>query len=144
MARQPIEIGSKGRDVAQNVRAIRKQRGWILEELSEALEAVGRPISAAMLGLLENEKRRVDVDDLAGLADALGVTIQRLLSVQFQADVDPDSLASYDQFKKLPAEEQKALMAEENAFMASLEDAEARLKRLRHEHHVIRMSALDG
>ena len=50
-----------------------------LQELSDRLTQVGRPILPSGLSKIESGDRRVDVDDLVGIAAALGVMPDRLL-----------------------------------------------------------------
>ena len=82
-----IELAASGRAVAANVKRLRKDRGWSLRALSEALAAVGRGLSQDAINKIENgaEKdtakqiRRVDVDDLVALAVVFGVNPSALL-----------------------------------------------------------------
>lgn len=60
--------------VAANVRRFRRAREWILQDLSDALGRVGRPIVLSGVGKIEQGERRVDVDDLVALALALEVS----------------------------------------------------------------------
>ena len=69
--------GPVGQRVARNVRAIRD--GMSLRDLSAALDDAGRPILPSGIIKIENGTRRVDADDLAALALALGVTPNRLM-----------------------------------------------------------------
>jgi transcriptional regulator with XRE-family HTH domain len=50
-----------------------------VQELSERLAALGRPILPSGLSKIEQGTRRVDVDDLVALADALETVPSRLL-----------------------------------------------------------------
>ncbi len=61
------------------MRALREAAGLSLEGLSEAMDRAGRPILPSGLSKIEQGDRRVDVDDLAALAVALGVNPSRLL-----------------------------------------------------------------
>ncbi|MEU5097591.1 helix-turn-helix transcriptional regulator [Streptomyces sp. NPDC020996] len=77
--------------MADNVRRLRTARGMSLRALSAELEQVGHPLSADALNKIENGRtlapgaeepkqvRRVDVDDLAALAQALRVSPKSLL-----------------------------------------------------------------
>lgn len=93
-----IELGASGRAVAANVKRLRKDRGWSLRALSEALEGLGRKLSQDAINKIENgaEKdttkqiRRVDVDDLVALAIAFNVTPSTLLlpdSIRGEAEI---------------------------------------------------------
>lgn len=66
--------------VARNVRAIRERNGLTLAQLSEAMGRAGVPTSLATLSKLELGQRKVSVDDLEALAEALGVTVRSLLA----------------------------------------------------------------
>lgn len=79
MATNDLVPGPFGGYVAQNVRRLREEQGLSLAQLSARLAEVGRPILSSGLHRLENGRRRVDVDDLAGLALALGVAPVSLL-----------------------------------------------------------------
>lgn len=65
--------------VAANVRQLRERRGLTLDELSQRLGEIGRPILKSGLSKLETGQRRVDVDDLLALAIALETSPNRLL-----------------------------------------------------------------
>jgi transcriptional regulator with XRE-family HTH domain len=79
VATNEVAHGPVSRRVVENVKALRDQLGWSLARLSQELERVGRPILATGLHRLEQGKRRIDADDLVGLALALRVTPARLL-----------------------------------------------------------------
>lgn len=66
--------------VAENVKALRKQRAWTLEELSTRLSDAHWAISVPALSKLERGDRRIDVDDLVGIAAVFGVEASRLLT----------------------------------------------------------------
>ncbi|MFM9723729.1 helix-turn-helix domain-containing protein [Streptomyces scabiei] len=81
-----IELASTGRTVAANVKRLREAQRLTLRSLSARLKEMGRPLSADALNKIENgasdeprQVRRVDVDDLAALAVALGVHPAALL-----------------------------------------------------------------
>lgn len=79
MATNEVAHGPVSRRVVENVKRLRAERGWSLARLSEALTAAGRPILATGLNRLEAGRRRIDVDDLIGLALALDVSPSTLL-----------------------------------------------------------------
>lgn len=92
MATKRVERGGVAERVATEVKALRELRGLTLVQLSELLTAVGRPILPSGIKKIERGGelgRRVDVDDLVGLALALGVTPNRLL---FGGDADSEPL----------------------------------------------------
>jgi transcriptional regulator with XRE-family HTH domain len=75
-----VELGEVGHTVKAQIRRLREQRGLSLQGLSERLETVGRPILASGLSKIEAGTRRVDVDDLVALAEALGTAPDDLLT----------------------------------------------------------------
>ena len=59
--------------MAAQIRRQREREQLSLQDLSDRLEsAVGRPILPSGISKIEQGDRRVDVDDLVALADALG------------------------------------------------------------------------
>lgn len=72
-------LGPTGRTVAENVRRLRTARGLAYTELAAKLDEIDRPIPTLGLRNIENQKRRVDADDLMALAVALGVSPAALL-----------------------------------------------------------------
>jgi transcriptional regulator with XRE-family HTH domain len=85
MGTRKIELGKTGRTVAARVRRIRERNGLNLQELSDRLAEVGRPILPSGLSKIETGSRRVDVDDLTALADALATIPNDLLYEPEQA-----------------------------------------------------------
>jgi transcriptional regulator with XRE-family HTH domain len=77
--RAPIELGSTGRVVADNVRRHRTARKLTIAQLSEQLQSAGRYIAEISLGRIEAGTRRVDVDDLVAIAGVLEVPLVDLL-----------------------------------------------------------------
>lgn len=73
--------------VATNVRRLRECLGISQAELAERATKTGHVLGEMAIWTLENGKRRIRVDDLFGLGEALGVTPQQLLT----PDVDPAS-----------------------------------------------------
>lgn len=82
----------------ENLKRIRAAREMTQAGLAEALAQAGRPIPVASIAKIEAGDRRVDVDDLAALAEALETPIAQLL-------VDPDITA----FKALTTHAQQTL-----------------------------------
>lgn len=84
-------MGATANTVADNVRRLRAARGMSLRALSDELKKAGHPLSADAINKIENGRtlepgaetpkqiRRVDVDDLAALANALRVSPLALL-----------------------------------------------------------------
>ena len=77
MAGKPI--GTAGQRVARNVRLLRHHRDLTYIALSKRLGEIGHPILDTGLMKIEKGDRRVDVDDLAALAEALEVEACALL-----------------------------------------------------------------
>jgi transcriptional regulator with XRE-family HTH domain len=66
--------------VAANVRAFRIHLGLSQAELSKRVSDAGCRLGEMPIWGIENGKRRIQVDDVYVLADALGVTVQHLLA----------------------------------------------------------------
>jgi transcriptional regulator with XRE-family HTH domain len=79
MGTRRIELGPVGHAVRANVSRLRELQGLTLQEVSDRLARFGRPIVPSGISKIESGFRRVDVDDLVGLAAALGTTTDRLL-----------------------------------------------------------------
>lgn len=73
--------------VAANVRAIRAYLGISQAELSRRVSESGPKLGEMPVWGIENGRRRINVDDLYALADALGVTVQHLLAPGAAAEV---------------------------------------------------------
>ena len=65
--------------VARNIRRIRQHRDLTAAALSDRLAEIGHPILDSGILKIEHGGRRVDVDDLVALAEALGVEPAMLL-----------------------------------------------------------------
>lgn len=77
--RRANEIGDVGRNVAANVRRFRVGQGLTTEQLAGRVAAL-RPMYATTITKIEKEDRRVDVDDLVAIAQALNVPPMELLA----------------------------------------------------------------
>ena len=66
-------LGPTGETVRANVIALRERRNLTYAQLSRKLKAAGRAIPELGLRRIEDGDRRVDVDDLMALAEALEV-----------------------------------------------------------------------
>lgn len=87
MAGKKIEMSATGRTVAKNITRYRKSKGMTYTELSKRLAAAGRDVSPLAVRRIEEQGRRVDVDDLIAIAAALGERPNTLLF----PDVDESS-----------------------------------------------------
>ena len=94
MGTRRVELGEVGHTVKAQVRRLREQRELSLQALSDRLETVGRPILASGLSKIEAGTRRVDVDDLVALAEALGTTPDDLLTASEAAPRSQGGVAS--------------------------------------------------
>jgi transcriptional regulator with XRE-family HTH domain len=72
-------LGPTGEAVRANLVRIREAMHMPVTRLSEQLETLGRPIPPLGIRRIEAGERRVDVDDLAVIAIALGVSPSSLL-----------------------------------------------------------------
>ncbi len=79
-------------NVAANVRHLRTARGLSQEALAAAIAANGYELASMAICNVERGRRRITVEDLAALAEALGESPQRLLSADL-ASSGPDGLA---------------------------------------------------
>lgn len=79
-------LGPAGRHVCEAVKSRRLARGLTHEKLAELLRQAGRPIPVIGLSRIENGARRVDVDDLIVLADALATTPYELMYPMSETD----------------------------------------------------------
>ncbi|MDO0975980.1 XRE family transcriptional regulator [Mycolicibacterium frederiksbergense] len=97
-------LGPSGVAVAANVERLRKELGLTYAALSEMLDKIGRPIPPLGLRKIVGETRRVDSDDLVGLAMALGVSPTTLLmpGIESAAADDPVAITG-SRGKELPA-----------------------------------------
>jgi transcriptional regulator with XRE-family HTH domain len=91
MGTRRVEQGDTGHVVAAQIRRLRDEKRLSLQELSDRLAAVGRPILPSGLSKIEQGTRRVDVDDLVALADALGGVPSQLLEPYSRVGLDSSS-----------------------------------------------------
>lgn len=68
------DIGPTGKTVAANIARARRVRGFSLQQLENRLAELGRRIPVSGLSRIENEDRRVEVDDLMVIALALDIS----------------------------------------------------------------------
>lgn len=81
-------LGPTGKAVSANVERLRRDQNLTFAALSERLEALKRPIPTLGLRKIVAGTRRVDADDLVGLAAALGVSPSTLLLPQTESGHD--------------------------------------------------------
>ena len=73
-------IGSSGKTVVGNIRALRGMQSLNYTQLSSRIADEGRLISAVGVRRIEALERRIDVDDLTAIAAALNTTPTALLN----------------------------------------------------------------
>lgn len=125
MATNEVPRGPISAYVVANVKRLRAERRWSLVELSEEMGRIGRPMLSSGLHRLESGRRRVDVDDLAALALAFGVSPITLLLpwsghdgvVHLTETVTSDVTAAWEWLRavrpiELPEDQQDADFAE--------------------------------
>jgi ribosome-binding protein aMBF1 (putative translation factor) len=76
---KPSQLGPTGHAVRNNVRLLRLQRGWSINELADRLDERGWPVCYRVLRRIEAGNRRVDVDELHLLAVIFGVDTADML-----------------------------------------------------------------
>lgn len=91
MGTRKVEQGAVGKAVAHNIRQLRDNSQLSLQDLSDRLTFLGRPILPSGINKIEQGSRRVDVDDLVALAHALGTAPDVLLRV-------PNDSETFDEF----------------------------------------------
>jgi transcriptional regulator with XRE-family HTH domain len=74
-----VPQGPVGAHLIRNLAALRAERKMSYQDLSVRMREVGRPIPALGLSRIEKGDRRVDADDVVGLALALDVNPTALL-----------------------------------------------------------------
>lgn len=79
MSGKKIDLGPVGERLAKNIQTIRIAKRLQYKELSEMVSDAGRPIPPLGLRRIEGHERRVDVQDLAALAQVLGFPVEQLL-----------------------------------------------------------------
>lgn len=68
-----ISTGPLSSQIARSIERLRTEKRLPYTEMSDRLTALGRPIPVLGLRRIERGERRVDIDDLAAIARALGV-----------------------------------------------------------------------
>lgn len=80
MAPRRVGLGPVGETVRANIRRHRAVQGMTLRDLAARLTEAGHPMAHGTVSEVERGARRIDVDDLAAFATALGVSANDLLS----------------------------------------------------------------
>lgn len=89
-------LGPVGHAVAANVERLRREQNLTFAALSANLEKLGRPIPPLGLRKIVAETRRVDVDDLVGLAVALSTAPASLLMPNLDSAQPDDQIQLVD------------------------------------------------
>lgn len=108
MGTHAVERGEASARVAQTVRSLRVAQRMTQKALANELGRLGRPLLTSGVSKIEAGERRVDVDDLVVLAQALGVTPGELLSGEIREDLplsklnddDHDALITYTRARR--------------------------------------------
>ena len=74
-----IERGPVAERVSGNIRRLREAVGWDQTQLAAVVSKGGRRFTRNMVNGAELGRRRIDVDDLVALAEALGASPAELL-----------------------------------------------------------------
>lgn len=82
------KVGAKGALAARNILTRRHALGLSLAELAERLSSQGTPMLKSTLSKVENFDRRVDIDDLFAIAEALNCTATHLLAERCETCLD--------------------------------------------------------
>jgi transcriptional regulator with XRE-family HTH domain len=101
MGTRKVELGETGHTVKAQVRRLREQRKLSLQALSDRMVEVGRPILPSGLSKIESGDRRVDVDDLVALAEAMWATPDDLLTAP---DAPPKAVDQVETMLRVAAE----------------------------------------
>ncbi|WP_136623278.1 XRE family transcriptional regulator [Mycobacterium attenuatum] len=88
-------LGPTGETVRSNIKRIRERRRIAVTELSARMRKLDRSIPPLGIHRIEDGQRRVDVDDLAAFAVALGVSPASLLMPQSDTAHDMVSVTGY-------------------------------------------------
>ncbi|MFC6364627.1 helix-turn-helix domain-containing protein [Nonomuraea thailandensis] len=75
-----LAIGPVGHNVLENVRRLRLAQGLSAQQLADRIAERGGKLDRPAISKIELAKRRVNVDDLAELAEALGVAPADLIA----------------------------------------------------------------
>lgn len=79
MASNAVVSGPTAKRVGENVKRIRRARNLDQKDVSALVGSLGRPMLPTVLSKIERGERRVDVDDLMAIAEALNVSPAALL-----------------------------------------------------------------
>ncbi|MFI2187900.1 helix-turn-helix domain-containing protein [Streptomyces sioyaensis] len=79
MPKRPVEIGPTGIHTAQKIESLRLARGVSQRQLAALVAALGHSLPHTSISRIERIRRRCDVDDLAAIAAALGISPMALL-----------------------------------------------------------------
>lgn len=96
-------LGSTGEAVRLNIRRLRDAQGISGSELSSRLDKLDRPIPLIGIQRIESGERRVDADDLAAIAIALGVSPASLLMPSLDAALPDDTVQITGLAMQIPA-----------------------------------------
>lgn len=66
-------------NAAKRIKAEREQRGWSTTTLSDRLNEAGYEMNPSAVWRIENGKRRINLDEAIGFAEAFGVSLSNLV-----------------------------------------------------------------
>jgi transcriptional regulator with XRE-family HTH domain len=99
-----VRVGERGKRLGQHVEALRIRRGISLAALASRVPA--SVLTGPKVREIELGRRRVDIDDLYSLAEALEVSIPYLLEGPMVIPYDAAAAADYEQLSRLSETEQ--------------------------------------
>lgn len=111
--------------VKNRIKAIREARGWSLETLAACADTTNQQIS-----LLEAGKRRLTVDWLLRLGEALDCHPWELVAHSLPEPPETHEIILLDGFRGLPGDQQQALLALIGTMSKPLKPRPVRRKRL--------------
>ncbi|MEU7432864.1 helix-turn-helix domain-containing protein [Streptomyces sioyaensis] len=79
MPKHPVEIGLTGIQTAHKLKSLRRAHGVSQRQLAALVAELGHPLPHTSISRIERIRRRCDVDDLAAIAAALGISPMVLL-----------------------------------------------------------------
>lgn len=117
-------VDSLERRVAENVRRLRKERGWTQSELGQRLGTFGFPMQQTTVTKLEAGERPIRLDEVLALARLFDVKVEDLYSppIHVREDVDVEGLENAERALQARLHEVEAdLAARRQAHAAAMD-----------------------
>lgn len=96
--------------IGQNIRAIRKTRGYTIAELTERINTfTGKDYSVKTTGAWERGTKMINGVEVFEVAQALGTSVESLYLYQYTNSKDLDLMAVSKAFRNLSIEDQRIL-----------------------------------